>query len=154
MEILTAAETAVYLRISTKTLARMRDSNYGPPYKKNPGIRGRVTYNKQDLNAWVLSNTVSPIRNIHSFATNDFGVITGRTQDLTGDNVVVGALFDLICEETWDNSDILNEAIVDLRDEQQKDLAIAENVRNTFERKRLDDVVGISDASPNKTPLL
>lgn len=51
---LTVTEAAELLRISPKTLERMRVDGTGPDFRKaGGGLRSRVLYRKQDLIDWV-----------------------------------------------------------------------------------------------------
>ena len=53
---LTTEEAALLLRLSPRTLERMRIQGDGPPYfKAGPGKRSRVLYKKAGLEAWVAS---------------------------------------------------------------------------------------------------
>lgn len=53
-EYLTPRETAEMLRISPRTLERMRTTGDGPPFlKAGGGKRARVLYRRGDLNAWI-----------------------------------------------------------------------------------------------------
>ena len=51
---LTTIEVAEILRISRRTVERMRVEGTGPRYLKvGPGKRSRVIYRQQDVEAWV-----------------------------------------------------------------------------------------------------
>ena len=51
---LTTIEVAEMLRISRRTLERMRVEGTGPPYLKvGPGKRSRVLYREQDVLGWI-----------------------------------------------------------------------------------------------------
>lgn len=51
---LTNQEAARHLRLSPRTLERMRVEGSGPPFMKaGPGKRARVLYRKSDLDAWL-----------------------------------------------------------------------------------------------------
>jgi excisionase family DNA binding protein len=53
--LLTQAEAARFLRLSERTLERLRVSGGGPKYVK---IGRRVFYRQQDLEAWVADHLV------------------------------------------------------------------------------------------------
>ncbi|MBU2580260.1 MAG: helix-turn-helix domain-containing protein [Alphaproteobacteria bacterium] len=51
---LTTPEAAHYVRLSERTLERLRLDGTGPRYKKaGPGKRARVLYDRDDLIAWL-----------------------------------------------------------------------------------------------------
>ena len=51
---LTTIEAARYLRLSTHTLERMRVDGSGPRFlKAGPGLRAKVLYKREDLEAWL-----------------------------------------------------------------------------------------------------
>lgn len=51
---LTTPEAAEFLRLSPKTLERMRVDGSGPTFlKAGPGLRSRVLYRKSDLVGWL-----------------------------------------------------------------------------------------------------
>lgn len=52
--LLTTAEAARFVRLSPRTLERLRVLGTGPRYiKLGPGIRARVLYELDDLRAWI-----------------------------------------------------------------------------------------------------
>ena len=54
--LLTTNEAAQLLRLSGRTLERMRVDGTGPRFNKlGPGLRSRVVYRKTDLIAWLES---------------------------------------------------------------------------------------------------
>jgi hypothetical protein len=54
---LTSEEAARVVRLSARTLERMRVEGTGPRYvKAGPGLRARVFYRPTDLYAWIDSN--------------------------------------------------------------------------------------------------
>ena len=54
-ELLTTSEAASRVRLSPRTLERLRVSGEGPRYlKAGPGKRARVLYRQQDLEYWLL----------------------------------------------------------------------------------------------------
>jgi len=56
--LLTVPEAAEYLRVSTKTLARLRCEGGGPKFVGG-GRGSRVTYRRTDLDAWINSRVRS-----------------------------------------------------------------------------------------------
>lgn len=57
---LVASEAATLLRLSKRTLERMRVEGTGPRYMKaGPGKRARVLYRQADLISWVEARTFS-----------------------------------------------------------------------------------------------
>ena len=55
---LTVIEAARYLRISPKTLERMRVEGTGPSFfKVGPGKKARVLYRQTDIDAWLAQFT-------------------------------------------------------------------------------------------------
>jgi len=55
---LTTVEAAAFLRLSPRTLERMRVEGNGPPYfKAGPGKRARVLYRQADLITWLTDNS-------------------------------------------------------------------------------------------------
>lgn len=55
---LTSEETAELLKISRRTLERMRVTGEGPPFMKaGAGKRSRVLYKQSDVTGWLESNT-------------------------------------------------------------------------------------------------
>jgi predicted DNA-binding transcriptional regulator AlpA len=55
MTLLTASETAQFLRLSVRSLDRLRCEGLGPKFVK---LRKRVLYRQSDLEAWIASRTV------------------------------------------------------------------------------------------------
>jgi predicted DNA-binding transcriptional regulator AlpA len=55
MTLLTAAEAARTLRLSERSLERLRCSGLGPKYVK---LKRRVLYRQFDLEAWIASRVV------------------------------------------------------------------------------------------------
>lgn len=56
-ELLTTAEAAQQLRLSTATLERLRVTGGGPVFTKlGPGKRARVVYQRSELDAWISAN--------------------------------------------------------------------------------------------------
>lgn len=54
MMYLTSLEASVIMRISNRTLERMRVEGSGPRYiKVGPGKRARVLYRQSDIDAWL-----------------------------------------------------------------------------------------------------
>lgn len=52
--LLTTVEAAKFLRLSHRTLERLRVQGTGPKYMKaGSGIRARVLYDPQDLSSWI-----------------------------------------------------------------------------------------------------
>lgn len=52
--LLTTAEAAQFLRLSPRTLERLRVQGTGPLFLKlGPGIRSRVLYDSVDLRSWI-----------------------------------------------------------------------------------------------------
>lgn len=76
---LTTAEAALFLRLSPKTMERMRVGGGGPPYvqagvKSSRGVNQKCFYMKADLLAWQHANQVSDamaaaVRKGHAFRT-------------------------------------------------------------------------------------
>ena len=57
---LNSQEAADMLRISIRTLERMRVEGSGPPYlKAGQGTRSRVLYRPADIDAWLNGRTFS-----------------------------------------------------------------------------------------------
>lgn len=57
---LTTVEAASILRISRRTLERMRVEGTGPKYLKvGPGKRSRVLYRERDILSWLEANEFS-----------------------------------------------------------------------------------------------
>jgi predicted site-specific integrase-resolvase len=57
--LLTPAEVADRLRVSTATLERWRRNGTGPAFvKAGPGLRGRVGYRPNDIEAFIAGRTV------------------------------------------------------------------------------------------------
>lgn len=51
---LTTKETAAYLRMSPRSIERLRLEGNGPPYKKcGKGEKSKVLYEKSDVDAWL-----------------------------------------------------------------------------------------------------
>lgn len=51
---MTSKETAALLRVSSRTLERMRVEGNGPRYLKvGPGKRARVLYRQTDIETWI-----------------------------------------------------------------------------------------------------
>lgn len=50
---LNTEETAEILRVSPRTLERLRALGTGPKYRKPGGLRSRVLYRVEDVEAWV-----------------------------------------------------------------------------------------------------
>ncbi len=58
--LLKTSEAADFLRLSPRTLERLRVQGTGPKYMKaGPGLRARVLYELNDLNAWVIRRYTS-----------------------------------------------------------------------------------------------
>jgi predicted DNA-binding transcriptional regulator AlpA len=55
MTLLTAAEAARLLRLSERTLERLRCQGFGPKFVK---LKRRVLYQRSDLSKWVASRVV------------------------------------------------------------------------------------------------
>lgn len=52
--LLTTAEAAQFLRLSPRTLERLRVQGTGPCFLKiGPGMRARVLYDSEDLHRWI-----------------------------------------------------------------------------------------------------
>lgn len=52
--LLTTTEAAQFLRLSPRTLERLRVQGTGPCFLKlGPGVRARVLYDSSDLRAWI-----------------------------------------------------------------------------------------------------
>jgi hypothetical protein len=52
--LMNTVETAKYLRLSPRTLERLRVEGTGPRYMKaGSGLRARVLYEASDLNEWI-----------------------------------------------------------------------------------------------------
>lgn len=54
---LTSAEAAAYLRVSDRTMKRLRDANKGPQFSRS--FDGRVVYRRSDLDAWTKTQFVA-----------------------------------------------------------------------------------------------
>lgn len=58
--LLTTPEAAEFLRLSPRTLERMRVQGTGPRFLKlGPGLRARVVYDLEDLLAWLQRSHLS-----------------------------------------------------------------------------------------------
>lgn len=58
--LLTTPEAADFLRLSPRTLERLRVQGTGPKYRKaGSGLRARVLYELNDLNAWLVRKYTS-----------------------------------------------------------------------------------------------
>jgi predicted DNA-binding transcriptional regulator AlpA len=55
MTLLTASEAARALRLSVRSLERLRCSGFGPKYVK---LKRRVLYQQSDLDQWIASRVV------------------------------------------------------------------------------------------------
>jgi len=60
-ELLLQCELAELLRISERTVARMRAEGVGPCYHK---ARGRILYPRPLVDDWIAQHTVTPVRNL------------------------------------------------------------------------------------------
>jgi predicted DNA-binding transcriptional regulator AlpA len=56
MTLLTAAEAAQSLRLSERSLERLRCSGFGPKFVK---LKHRVLYQQSDLEEWIASRVVA-----------------------------------------------------------------------------------------------
>lgn len=99
---LTTSEAAVFLRLSAKTLERMRLDGSGPPYiqggaKGARGINQKCTYLKDGLLAWQRSNEVvgamqAAVRRGQAFATLS-AVLVEEPFYVSGETVI-GSVWD------------------------------------------------------------
>jgi len=124
---LTAAQAAVLMQVSTKTLQRLRNQGMPPPpIGERPArteVRWSTTpvrYRKSDVDAW-LQHPVMPSVQLHAFQMAN-GIIIAHAKDLD-DNTVVDGIFDLLTELQWSSTDLMIEAQQMLFDEQQQQRA-------------------------------
>ena len=99
---LTTNEAAVFLRLSAKTLERMRVDGSGPPYvqggaKGSRGINQKCTYLKEGLLAWQRGNEVvgamqAAVRRGQAFATVD-AILIGEPFYVSGETLI-GSVWD------------------------------------------------------------
>jgi len=63
---LTVVEAASMLRLSPKTLERMRVDGTGPKFlKAGPGLRSRVLYRQKDIESWLDKFTFESTAEYH-----------------------------------------------------------------------------------------
>ncbi|MFI8719938.1 helix-turn-helix domain-containing protein [Stenotrophomonas sp. NPDC077464] len=121
---LTAAQAAVLMQVSTKTLQRLRNQGMPPPpIGERPARTDErwsttpVRYRKSDVDAW-LQHPVMPSVQLHAFQMAN-GIIVNNTNVLD-DSTVVGCIFDLLTECVWGTTEMMIEAQQALLDEQQQ----------------------------------
>ncbi len=56
---LSPPDTAAYLGLSDRTLARYRSQGIGPSYVRTPH---KIIYRRADLDAWLQAHAVQPVR--------------------------------------------------------------------------------------------
>ncbi|WP_440569116.1 helix-turn-helix domain-containing protein [Stenotrophomonas sp. STK17_22] len=124
---LTAAQAAVLMQVSTKTLQRLRNQGMPPPPIGERPARTEerwstspVRYRKSDVDAW-LQHPVMPSVHLHAFQVAN-GVIVDHATKLD-DNTVVDGIFELLTELQWSSTDLMIEAQQMLFDEQQQQRA-------------------------------
>ncbi|WP_052420778.1 helix-turn-helix domain-containing protein [Paraburkholderia ferrariae] len=115
---LTTAETALFLRLSPKTVERMRLNGSGPPYiQGGGGSRGgnqKCLYLKEDLLAWQKANKVSnsmeaAIRKGRAFCTifdlvvdAPFYIDAEGRLDLQAEEVSLRAIINRLGSDAWE----------------------------------------------------
>lgn len=119
---LNAAQAAVLMQVSTKTLQRLRNQGLPPPIIGERPERTEerwsttpVRYRKLDVDAW-LRHPVMPSVHLHAFKLSN-GVIVDHAADLD-DSTVVGTIFDLLTELEWASTELMVQAQQSLFDEQ------------------------------------
>ncbi|HFJ9612601.1 TPA: helix-turn-helix domain-containing protein [Stenotrophomonas maltophilia] len=138
---LTAAQAAVLMQVSTKTLQRLRSQGMPPPPigERPPRTDERwsttpVRYRKSDVDAW-LQHPVMPSVQLHAFQVAE-GVVVDHATNLD-DSAVVGCIFDLLTELQWSSTELMIEAQQVLFDEQQQQRDVVQERIALHERNAL-----------------
>lgn len=138
---LTAAQAAVLMQVSTKTLQRLRNQGMPPPPigERPPRTDERwsttpVRYRKSDVDAW-LQHPVMPSVQLHAFQVAE-GVVVDHATNLD-DSAVVGSIFDLLTELQWSSTELMIEAQQVLFDEQQQQRDVVQERIALHERNAL-----------------
>lgn len=138
---LSAAQAAVLMQVSTKTLQRLRNQGLPPPTigERPPRTDERwsttpVRYRKSDVDAW-LQHPVMPSVHLHAFQVAN-GVIVDHATKLD-DNTVVEGIFDLLTEWEWGSTELMVQAQQELYDEQQQQKDLVQERIATRERTAL-----------------
>ncbi|MFV7511517.1 helix-turn-helix domain-containing protein [Stenotrophomonas geniculata] len=143
---LTAAQAAVLMQVSTKTLQRLRNQRMPPPpIGERPERTDErwsttpVRYRKSDVDAW-LQHPVMPSAQLLGKQLQAFqmanGVIIGHAKDLD-DNTIVGCIFDLLTELQWSSTELMIEAQQVLFDEQKQQRDVVQERIALHERNAL-----------------
>lgn len=162
---LTDAEAAMHLRLSSKSMQRMRENTRkkntgekkgetGPPFVKGEGSRGHIIYNKGMLDAWNQARHQTSYLGfaMTMWSADELGRLTGPAS-IAAEGVVVGTLLELISEETWADSEIIRQARRMLDDEwkdirEAVDMSVAAAERSELEQ--ITDGAGAGSARPRK----
>lgn len=138
---LTAAQAAVLMQVSTKTLQRLRNQGMPPPtIGERPARTDErwsttpVRYRKSDVDAW-LQQPVMPSVHFHAFQVAN-GIIVAHANQLD-DNTVVDGIYDLLAEWEWGSTELMIEAQQLLLDEQQQQRDVVQERIAAHERNVL-----------------
>ncbi|HFK1824873.1 TPA: helix-turn-helix domain-containing protein [Stenotrophomonas maltophilia] len=151
---MTASQAAALMRVSTKTLQRLRNQGLPPPILGERPKRaddGRwstspVRYAKADVDAW-CKHPLMPSVHLHAYQMAN-GRITAEATDLD-DNTIVGGLLALITELPWANTALMIEAEGLLRAEHTADLDAVQQAISYSERQALTEALEGIECAPN-----
>lgn len=163
-KVLTNAQAADRLGVSTKTLGRWRQvKGAGPPFMKpsagkRPNSNTHVRYPLDSLDDWIKDNSwASPLHKMRGWVVDAQGRVTRPAlPDERGDDVIIASIHEALTEEKWASRDAMIGAWEAWRSEMT---AAEEEIRQSiadFEREELaDEVAGRGRHAPKKkSPLI
>lgn len=150
---MTAAQAAALMRISTKTLQRLRNQGLPPPVQGQRPERtedGRwstspVRYRKADVDAW-NRNPIMPSVHLHAYQVADSRIIADAPA--LDDTAIVGEILELLTEVPWAVTALMIEAQRQFLAEQQAEREAVQQAIAKAEREVLNDALG--DIEPTR----
>jgi hypothetical protein len=124
-KVLTNAQAADRLGVSTKTLGRWRQvKEKGPPFIK-PGAdvdsksNTHVRYRIEDLDEWARKNRwASPLHKMQGWLIDDAGIVLGpAAPGYLGDDVIIATIYEALTDEKWASTAAMTKAWDDWRAE-------------------------------------
>lgn len=112
---LTNAEAAKRLKVSTKTTGRWRETGFGPPYiKTGAGKNSHVRYPEKELDDWIQKNSMisptTPANKLMPWVIDNENRIIGPAEGEWGDDVVLISTYEALTEERWVDSGAMKKA--------------------------------------------
>lgn len=152
---MTAAQAAALMKISTKTLQRLRNQSLPPPVLGKRPKRAEderwstspVRYAKIDVDAW-CKHPIMPSVHLHAYQVAN-GRITADATELN-ESVVVGTALELLTEIPWADTALMIEAQdLFLADQVAEREAVQQAIANA-ERAVLSDA--LEGIEPSRSP--